>query len=111
MTFIANYGVRRKAFRQRFDIGGVFDPYVEIDRGREMDGASARLQCPHFASLSLDEQLAHRDEDLLMATQRAATSREHAEEVARRAPKSKESATVQLEVYRHELSAIVVDTK
>src|SRR5712664_3112706 len=35
-TFIADDGVRRKAFRQRFNVAGVFGLYVEIDCGREM---------------------------------------------------------------------------
>jgi hypothetical protein len=62
---------------------------IEFDEAAALK--AARLQCPLFDSLPLEKQLQYLEEDLLKSRQRAAASRQHAEAVALRAPRSEEA--------------------
>jgi hypothetical protein len=83
------------------------EPLAELPHPIEFDEAAvlkaARLQCPHFDSLSLEGQLKYLEEDLLKKRQRAATSRQHAEAVALRAAGSKEALNARIEASMWEL--------
>ena len=83
------------------------EPLAELPYPIEFDEAAAlkaaRLQCPHFDSLSLEGQLKYLEEDLLKKRQRAATSRQHAEAVVLRAPGSKEALNARIDASMWEL--------
>ena len=58
------------------------EPLAKLPHPIEFDEAAAlnaaRLQCPHFDSLALEEQIEYLEEDLLKARQDAAATRQHA---------------------------------